>query len=71
MMRTIPTLILLFLCAWTCLAWTTIGTHSGNTEAVNDVDIEPMEARYVRLNITDAGADHVARIADIEVYGSH
>lgn len=53
------------------LAWTEVGRHTGNTEAVTDADITPVEARYVRLTVTNAGADGVARIADIEVYGAH
>lgn len=51
--------------------WTTAGTHTANTEAVNDVTIESQEARYVRLSVTDGGADGVVRIGDVEVYGSH
>ena len=51
--------------------WTTVGTHTGNTEAVNDISISPQEARYVRLSVTNGGADGVVRIGDIEVYGSH
>lgn len=50
--------------------WTTVGTHVGNTVAVTDANIEPVNARYVRVSVTDAGADGVARIGDIEVYGS-
>lgn len=51
--------------------WTTVGTHTGNTEAVNDISISSQEARYVRLSVTNGGADGVVRIGDIEVYGSH
>lgn len=51
--------------------WTTVGTHSGNTAAVNDVSITPVEARYVRVNVTKGGNDGSVRIGDIEVYGAH
>ena len=51
--------------------WTAVGSYSANTEAVTDASIEPVEARYVRVSVTDAGADGIARIGDIEVYGSH
>lgn len=51
--------------------WTLAGAHTGNTEAVTDISISPVDARYVRVSVTDAGADGVARIADLEVYGSH
>ena len=51
--------------------WTTIGTHTGNTLPVTDASITPIEARYVRVNVTNAGTDGFARIGDIEVYGAH
>ena len=51
--------------------WTLAGTYTANTEAVTDAAIDPVEARYVRVSVTDAGADGIARIGDIEVYGSH
>jgi hypothetical protein len=51
--------------------WERVGRHAENTAAVTDVDIAPVRARYARINITDAGADGVARIADVEIYGRH
>lgn len=51
--------------------WTTVGTHVGNTHPVTDAEVTPVEARYVRINVTDGGADGTVRLADIEVYGSH
>ena len=51
--------------------WTTVGTHLGNTSPVTDASITPVEARYVRVNVTDAGTDGYARIGDIEIYGAH
>ncbi len=52
------------------LVWTTVGTHKANTSCLTDIDITPVEARYVRVSVADAGSDNVVRIADIEVYGS-
>ncbi len=51
-------------------SWTSAGTHVGNIAAVTDAAITPVSARYLRVSVTDAGADGVARIGDIEVYGS-
>ena len=50
--------------------WTIVGEHKNNTASVTDTDIKPVEARYVRITVSDAGSDSTARIADIEVYGS-
>ncbi len=51
--------------------WTTVGSQVGNTSAVTDVSITPVEAQYVRVTVTNAGIDGIVRIADIEVYGAH
>ncbi len=51
--------------------WTTAGTHRDNDAAVTDVTISPIEARYVRVSVSDGGSDGYVRIADIEVYGAH
>lgn len=51
--------------------WSTAGTHTGNTAPVTDTTITPVEARYVRVNVTNGGSDGIVRIGDIEVYGSH
>lgn len=51
--------------------WTTVGTHLGNTAPVTDASITPVEARYVRVNVTNGGTDGYVRIGDIEVYGAH
>ncbi len=52
--------------------WTTVGTHTGNTSPVSEGTLTPaVEARYVRVNVTDGGIDGCVRIGDIEVYGSH
>ena len=51
--------------------WTTVGTHIANTAPVTDVTITPVEAQYVRVNVTQGGIDGYVRIGDIEVYGAH
>ena len=51
--------------------WTTAGTHTDNLSPVTDAAITPVEARYVRVTVTDAGTDGIVRIGDIEVYGAH
>lgn len=52
-------------------SWTTVGAHSGNTAAVSESTFTPVEARYVRINVAKGGDDGLARIGDIEIYGSH
>jgi len=51
--------------------WQVADQQSGNTSDVTDRDISPVQARYVRINITDAGKDGIARIGDVEIYGSY
>ena len=51
--------------------WTTAGTHTANLAAVTDQSITPVEARYVRVNVTKGGRDGIVRIGDIEIYGAH
>ena len=51
--------------------WTTAGTYVDNTLPVTDATITPVEARYIRINVTNGGSDGYVRIGDIEVYGSH
>jgi len=52
-------------------AWTTVGTHRDNIAPVTDASITPVEARYVRISVTNGGADGFVRIGDIEIYGAH
>jgi hypothetical protein len=51
--------------------WTTIGTYTDNSAPVTEASITPIEARYVRINVTDGGTDGYVRIGDIEIYGAH
>ncbi|MDR1096930.1 MAG: discoidin domain-containing protein [Tannerella sp.] len=50
--------------------WITADRQTNNVSDVTDRDITPVQARYVRVLITDAGMDGVARIGDMEIYGS-
>lgn len=50
-------------------SWTLIDQREDNTADVTDVDLDPVEGRYLRLTIDDPGSDSVARIADVEIYG--
>lgn len=49
--------------------WKTAVSYRGNTRNVTDLDFSPVKARYVRVVIDDPGADGIARIADLELYG--
>jgi uncharacterized protein YjdB len=50
--------------------WTDVDTVTGNTENVTNRRVPEFSARYVRLYITDAGADDIARIYEFEVHKS-
>lgn len=50
-------------------SWKMVDRRSGNTDSVVDIDMQPKQAGYLRIRITDAGADQRARIADVEIYG--
>lgn len=49
--------------------WAVADALSANDADLNDLEFDPVSARYLRLEITDPGADGTARIADIEVFG--
>lgn len=50
--------------------WTKVDEYTDNTVNVSDIDLkEEVEAGFLRITITDAGADGIARIADVEIYG--
>lgn len=49
--------------------WTDIDVVEDNTSNIVDKNVEEVTARYVRVYITDAGADGVARIQEFEVWG--
>ncbi|MCR4920679.1 MAG: discoidin domain-containing protein [Bacteroidaceae bacterium] len=50
--------------------WTVVGTHLANIAPVTDVSVTPVEARFVRVTVTNGGTDGYVRIGDIEVYGA-
>lgn len=52
------------------LNWEKVSQYKNNTDMVTDIDIKPVKARYVRLTILNAGSDKIARIGDVEIYGS-
>jgi len=49
--------------------WTNVDVVKGNKSNIVDKDVEKFTAQYVRLYITDAGADNIARIQEFELYG--
>ena len=51
--------------------WITAGTYQDNFSPVTEATITPIDARYVRVNVTNGGTDGYVRIGDIEVYGAH
>jgi hypothetical protein len=51
-------------------SWKSLGTHTGNTQNVTDIEFPPVRARHVKITVTDAGADATARIAEVEIYGT-
>jgi hypothetical protein len=48
-----------------------VGTHTNNVAPVTDASFSSIEAQYVRVTVTNGGADGYIRIGDIEVYGAH
>lgn len=51
-------------------SWTTAATVSGNTENRSNVSLCGIKGAYVRVTVTEPGADGIARIADIDIYGT-
>ena len=51
-------------------AWKKVADVSGNTDAISNLTFKAQKAKFVRVNITDAGADGIARIADIDIFGT-
>jgi hypothetical protein len=50
-------------------SWRDIDVVSNNTSNIVDKNVNKFNAKYVRLYITDAGADGIARIQDFELHG--
>jgi hypothetical protein len=51
-------------------SWTTVSSVRGNTSLLRTSLFAPTTARYVRLTVLNGGIDNVARIYELEVYGS-
>ena len=49
--------------------WKKVAEVSGNTESWSDVQFKATKASFVRITVTDAGSDNIARIADVDIYG--
>ena len=49
--------------------WTRIDAVKDNTQAIAYRDLKAQSARYLRLVITDPGADDLARVQELEIYG--
>ncbi|MCP5521366.1 MAG: discoidin domain-containing protein [Verrucomicrobiales bacterium] len=51
-------------------AWRTIGEFRGDPVDVTDFDLTPVTADQLRLSVEEPGLDGLARVAELEVYGS-
>lgn len=49
--------------------WQTVDSVADNNDKTTDKDIAPIDARYVRIVVTNGGQDDTVRIADVEIYG--
>lgn len=50
--------------------WTDIDVVTANKSNVVDKDVDAFTAQYVRVEITNAGSDGIARIQELELYGN-
>ena len=50
--------------------WQTIDSKKGNTGGVVYRKLPKVQARYVRILVTDPGADGIARIQDLEIFAT-
>lgn len=51
-------------------SWKKAASVTGNKDSWTDVQFKAVKGSYVRITIDDAGADNIARIADIDIYGT-
>lgn len=49
--------------------WTTVASVSGNSERSTTLRFAATKGAYVRITVTDPGADGIARIADVDILG--
>lgn len=50
--------------------WQKVAEVSGNTDSWNNVKFKAAKAEFVRITITKPGADGIARVADIDIWGT-
>ena len=50
--------------------WTEAAAVTGNTDDWTDLTFKPVKGAFVRVTINDPGEDGVARIADIDIFGT-
>lgn len=48
--------------------WKTVAEVKGNTDSWNNIRFDAVKGAYVRVTVTDAGADGIARIADVDIF---
>jgi len=52
------------------LSWKTVDSVGGNSAAIVYRSLRGQCARYVRLVVDDPGADNIARVQELEIYGT-
>ena len=50
-------------------SWVKAAEVTGNAEARSVVKFKPVTGAFVKITITDPGADNIARLADLDLYG--
>ena len=50
--------------------FTKVAEVKDNTDSFLEVKFDEVNGSYLRINITDAGSDGIARVADISIYGA-
>ena len=50
--------------------WKKAADIDGNTDAISNITFKAQKASFIRVTITDAGADGIARLADIDIWGT-
>jgi hypothetical protein len=51
-------------------SWTIMDAFKENSDAVIDVDVAPVTARYLKIAFDESGKNSTVGIADVEIYGS-
>ena len=50
--------------------WKEVASVSGNTDDITTLTFKAQNAKFVKVTITDPGADGIARLADIDIWGT-